>query len=719
MGCNASRLDRLPAVALCRDRCKFVDEALRQSYALADAHVAHMESLRTLASALLCFFNQFEDSEETNPPINESESKPSLSKPPPPPRSPSSSSSDSDAHVVLHSDSEAEEDSTEKESQPFTQSRYDYYLNRDTVSSAVSDNVTFMNYVQPLYAPFSPPLANTSGFYGSKPPSPPPPRSSAWDFLNFFEPYEKYQVPYSHSVSGDTESTEEKGKGKGKEFIAAHEIQKSDGAGAQDSKSNGGDGKVKEAENGEAKNKKDDLKEKDLVSEKKPLESEECCSNSAKVKSAKGISEAVKEIQILFERASDSGNPILEMLDVGKLRYHRKMDFNPISCKMMHVFTPSNPLTVKCMESSLVGRRTGSGYQGVYKDKGLNYANLCSTLKKLCMWEKKLYHEVKAEEKLRILHQKKCKQLRRMKKKDADAHKVDSVQTFIGILATKMKISIQVVDKISNTISKLREEELWPQINRFILMFFGMWKDMQECYRCQYQEITDTKVLDASLFNRNFGNVHIDAAIKLKYEVQKWNLSFSDWIHAQKSHVKALNGWLVRCLLYEPEELPDDSTPFSPGKIGAPPVFVIGNKWSRAVDNLSEKNVIEAVNGFILRVNELLEKHILDLQQKLTLDKELERKVKILEREEQKMHKVVQARERKMVSIDREETDALLRGNGVHPGDVVDTISLQSCLKQIFIAMERFTATTARLYEELCQQIKQEDHVLGESNKNH
>lgn len=74
-----------------------------------------------------------------------------------------------------------------------------------------------------------------------------------------------------------------------------------------------------------------------------------------------------------------------------------------------------------------------------------------------------------AEEKLRMLHQKKCKQLRRMKQKDADAQKIDSVQTFIGILATKMKISIQVVDKISITISKLREEELWPQINRFIL----------------------------------------------------------------------------------------------------------------------------------------------------------------------------------------------------------------------------------------------------------
>ncbi|XP_014499650.1 nitrate regulatory gene2 protein [Vigna radiata var. radiata] len=666
MGCNTSRLDRLPAVALCRDRCKFLDEALRQSYALADAHVAHMESLRTLGPALLCFFDGFDDSDETNVPNKET--KTSVAKSEPPPRSPSSLSSDSDdthVHVLLHSESETEE-AEKEEFQSFAQARYDY-------------------------SPFSPP--RSGGYFGSKPPSPPPPPSgSAWDFLNFFEPYEKYHVPYIPS-GGDADAAEkEEGK------VVKRDVNKL------------------KAENGEArKNKKNgDLKEKKVVLEKEEvvLVSEQC-SDSMKVKSGKGFSEAVKEIQILFERASESGNPILELLDVGKLRYHRKFDLNPVSCKMMHVFTPSSPLGAKCMESPLLVRRMGSESEEV-----CSYGNLSSTLKKLCMWERKLYHEVKAEEKLRMLHQKKCKQLRRMKQKDADAQKIDSVQTFIGILATKMKISIQVVDKISITISKLREEELWPQINRFILTFLGMWRDMQECYKCQYQKIVEGKTLDASSLSRKHGSDHIDATMKLKSEIQKWNLSFLDWIQAQKSHVKALNGWLVRCLLYEPEEVPDDSTPFSPSKIGAPPVFVICNKWSRAVDNLSEKNVIEAVNGFMLRLNELLEKHILELQQKLTLDKELEKKVKMLDREEQKMHKVVRAREKQMVPVGREDFEALLRGDAVHHADIVDTTNLQLGLKQIFGAMERFTDTTARLYEELCQQIKQEDHVLGESNKN-
>ncbi|KAI4336714.1 hypothetical protein L6164_015206 [Bauhinia variegata] len=680
MGCNTSRLDRLPAVALCRDRCQFLEEALRQSYALADAHVVHMESLKTLGPALHSFFNEIQNEDPSdadgsadhshNPPLNNPDSQPAKSPSPP---AGSSFSSDSGSQIQLHFD-ESEAEDTEKD---FNRSRYDY-LNHHTVSSA-PDNVVFMNYVQPMYAPFSPPPPNSSGYSGAKPPSPPPPSSSGWDFLNFFETFEKYQVPYS--PSRDVKEEEEKKKEKEKE---KEQNNKNAGDGAVDG-SKCDQSNVNKEQDGQGKN------------------TTEGDSKSAGSKNTINMASA-KSIRF--------GDSILELLDVGKLRYHRKIAVSQVSCKMMHVFTPS----VSSESSSLLGRRMGSSHPGVDKDSGLSYGNLSSTLKKLCMWEKKLYDEVKSEEKLRILHEKKCRQLRRMKRKGADSHKIDSVQTFIGILSTKMKISIQVVDKLSNTITKMREEELWPQINQFILRFLGIWKDMLECYRCQYQAIGEARCSDASSFNRKLSITHLDTTIELKAEIQKWNLSLSDWIYAHKSYVKALNGWLLRCLLYEPEEISDDTAPFSPGRIGAPPVFVICNKWSRAVDKLSEKDVIEALNKFMSGLNEILEKQILDLQQKLTVDKELERKVKNLERLEQKMHKVVQARERKMVSINKEETDALLSGDAVklQHGEFTDGVNLQSSLKHIFAAMERFTANAAGAYEELYQH-----SVLGEFDSRH
>ncbi|XP_028766497.1 nitrate regulatory gene2 protein [Neltuma alba] len=680
MGCNSSRLDRLPAVALCRDRCKFLDEALRQSYFLADAHLAHMHSLKTLGPALYSFFHHQEDSGDHA----DHSIKSNLPRSPPLAASPdhafSSSSSDSDSHVHSHSESSETENNTDKHFQFLNPTRYDY-LNRDSSP----DDVVFMNYMQPLYPPFSPAPSN------SKPPSPPPPSSSAWDFLNLFETFEKYEVRYS--PSGDIK--EEKSK---ESQRSTQHCPKSEATEAANGSDNGG-GKAERAENGAAKKMKADSTEKEQQEAKD-------FSNSAKVKSPKGVSEIMKEIQILMERASDSGSQVLEMLDVGKLRYHERIAVNPVSCKMMHVFTPlvsSKSPTVKSMESSLMCQRMGSAYQRVDEDRG----NLSSTLKRLSVWEKKLYDEIKVEEKLHVLYKKKCRELNRaMSKKCVDAQKVDALETSIQIIATKLKISIHVVDKISNTICKLREEELWPLVNEFILRFVGMWKEMLECYRCQNQGIEEAKSLEAcSLDRKQISKEHVDAAIRVKCELQKWNLSFSEWVYAQKCQVKALNGWLLRWLPYEAgEEIGEGEGPLSPSKIGAPSVFVICNKWSQAVDKMWEKNVIEAVNELICGVNGVLEAYISELEQRLAVDKEVERRVKEAEREEHKMQRVVRTREKKMISAEWE--------GGVHHAQLFQSGSgsLHCRLKHIFAALQNFTAVSASAYELLSQHIEQDSH---------
>lgn len=55
-----------------------------------------------------------------------------------------------------------------------------------------------------------------------------------------------------------------------------------------------------------------------------------------------------------------------------------------------------------------------------------------------------------------------------MGEKGVQANKVDSTRTLIRTLSTKMRVAIQVIDKISITINKLRDEELWPQISELI-----------------------------------------------------------------------------------------------------------------------------------------------------------------------------------------------------------------------------------------------------------
>lgn len=69
---------------------------------------------------------------------------------------------------------------------------------------------------------------------------------------------------------------------------------------------------------------------------------------------------------------------------------------------------------------------------------------------------------------MRVIHDRKCRKLKRLDERGAESHKVDSTRTLIRSLSTKIRIAIQVVDKISMTINKIRDEELWPQLNELI-----------------------------------------------------------------------------------------------------------------------------------------------------------------------------------------------------------------------------------------------------------
>lgn len=73
---------------------------------------------------------------------------------------------------------------------------------------------------------------------------------------------------------------------------------------------------------------------------------------------------------------------------------------------------------------------------------------------------------------MRVIHDRKVRKLKRLDERGAEAHKVDSTRTLIRNLSIKIGMAIQVVDKISMTINKIRDEELWPQLNELIQGYF-------------------------------------------------------------------------------------------------------------------------------------------------------------------------------------------------------------------------------------------------------
>lgn len=69
---------------------------------------------------------------------------------------------------------------------------------------------------------------------------------------------------------------------------------------------------------------------------------------------------------------------------------------------------------------------------------------------------------------MRVVHDRKVEKLKRLDITGAEAHKIDSTRADVRSLSTKIRMAIQVVDKISVMINKIRDEELWPQLNELI-----------------------------------------------------------------------------------------------------------------------------------------------------------------------------------------------------------------------------------------------------------
>ncbi|KAE8719158.1 kinase family protein [Hibiscus syriacus] len=809
MGCSSSKLDDLPAVALCRERCRFLNEAIKQRFAFAEAHVAYTASLKLFGQSL----NNFVDHDfgaspgaalpPSPPSPNKLKSKAmdpvkvGLSSPKKDFVSHRHSHSNSGSHLHFHSDSD-EDDSGgslhhSDHSSPlhddgeYLQQNYPNYGAFETGSfpggfmhmnfmkkqptpsivyeqrprnpeivymgesssssssypysygSNINNNPSSSSYPYPGYQ-------NSGGFssYSSysgtgyesslqpssteKPPPPPPSprRTSAWDFLNPFGSYENYYRPYT--PSGDLrEVREAEGIPDLEDENYQHEVVK-EVHGGQKFVDSGGYSKSP-VEN-EARNvvstepeaslyqtrpsvgvENDRVEYEVHVVDNKVVSDERAAEDRGKGSkgppSPRNVFEVVNELQAQFVRASESGNEIAKLLEVGTLPYQRKH-----VSKMLHVVTPSislvssQPSTSRTDESSSPADNTDPAFLELNEELARKQKNLSSTLQKLYMWEKKLYNEVKAEEKMRVAYDRKCHKLKRLDERGAEANKIDSTRHMIRSLSTKIRIAIQVVDKISVTINKIRDEELWPLLNELIEGLNILWKRMLECHRSQCQVIREAKSLGSIGSGKKLSDDHLKATLQLEHELISWTVRFASWIGAQKGYVRALNNWLLKCLYYEPEVTDDGVAPFSPSRVGAPPIFVICNQWSQSMDRISEREVVDSMRIFAMSMFQLWEQDKSEMHRRMMANKDLERKAKNLDREDQKLHKEIQALDKIIIMVSGDGNGLSVAGQAVYQSDT-SNISLQGCLQRIFEAMERFSSESSKAYEELLQRVKE------------
>ncbi|KAK7353201.1 hypothetical protein VNO80_18641 [Phaseolus coccineus] len=708
MGCNVSKVEDFPAVALCRERKRFLKAASEQRYALAAAHVAYFHSLREIGDALCKFAEQdltsttgssspvltlpSETKSINNHKLSSSSASISHVDSPEGSHLPLSSgselSSPSPPHSHSHSHSSSPHILRSPEPDPppygyYQNYQYAHYMKRSVpngkpmVYEEPDRHVaTIGQWPDPSYGygfyafpggDYPPPGPSSSP--PRPPPAPPsPPRVSTWDFLNVFESFENGYPVYpprfgSRASSPDSKEVREREgipdledetqheaprEAPAKEKVNKKVAEEKGFAGARDfgeGPSNSKTVPLQQVSSSEGSSKTvrfhdgsdNGTVEKEIKSSPDTVVSEEhgakkgisfeideatvtavdgdsSVLSSLTTLSAHGtrdLREVVVEIKDEFVTASNFGKEVALLLEVCKPPYRSKVAalrviFSRILQMVAPSRLPSDPPSIQFSSREMKLARTYCGEPG--KDFKTNPENLSSTLEKLYAWEKKLYKEVKDEERLRVIYEKQFKRLKTLDNLGAESSKIDATRASIRKLQTKINICIRTAETIMGRIHKLRDNELQPQLAALINGFTRMWKFMLKCHQKQFQAIMESKSQSLKINVGLQGDEVLKAIVELEKELLNWCSQFNIWVKTQKTCVKNLNEWLMRCLPNEPEETSDGIAPFSPSRLDAPPVFIICNDWHQAMTRTSETGVAEAMHEFAQKLHELWER---------------------------------------------------------------------------------------------------------------
>ncbi|XP_022773275.1 nitrate regulatory gene2 protein-like [Durio zibethinus] len=487
---------------------------------------------------------------------------------------------------------------------------------------------------------------------------------------------------------------------------------------------------TKSSEEGHAKNKMVSF-EVEEVSNLEVESSKRSSLTTLSVHGTRDLQEVVKEIKDEFETASSYGKEVAILLEVGKLPYQRRKGtgFRVIFSRILYLVAPnmlsSHPPPRSSIQITSRTMKMAKEYCQV-SAQDEKHRNLSSTLEELYAWEKKLYKEVKDEERLRVIYEKKCKRLRMLDVQGAEPSKIDATQASIRKLLTKINVCIKAVEAISTRIHKIRDEELQPQLTELVHGLIRMWKSMLRCHQKQFQAIMESKVrsLRANTgFHRDSG---LKATVELEMELLDWCTRFNNWINTQKAYVGSLYEWLMRCIEREQEITADGVAPFSPGRVGAPPIFVICNDWYQAIDGVSEKGVANAMHNFASNLHQLWERQDEEQRRRTRaqyLSKDFEKRLREFRLERQRIEQEQDALSHKTavskvpsesgvsplddLKVDLDSMSKKLDEERARHKDAIKLVndaassSLQAGLVPIFEALGNFTSEVLKAHEQV------------------
>ncbi|XP_051203136.1 uncharacterized protein [Lolium perenne] len=318
--------------------------------------------------------------------------------------------------------------------------------------------------------------------------------------------------------------------------------------------------------------------------------------------------EAMKDIDSQFLGICSAAQEVSRMLEASRAQYSTSNDLsvkmlNPVAL-LRSASSRSSSSRFLLASSSSIDDLFDNDTSSCYSEESCSTMSGShqSTLDRLYTWEKKLYKEVKAGERLRLEYEKRMAHLRSQDEKGEEPTSVDKTRAALRSLHTRMKVSIHTVQSISRRIEVLRDEELHPQLMELVQGLSRMWRAMGERHKAQKRTIDDAKLLflhhrasaaTAVALGHPEPNTPPPAAVALECEVRAWRGAMEAWLSAQRAYARALAAWARRCL---------GIGTGAAAPRAMPPAFLVCMEWGLAVDAASEARVMDGLDFFVAGV---------------------------------------------------------------------------------------------------------------------
>ncbi|GLT82621.1 hypothetical protein SLE2022_009820 [Rubroshorea leprosula] len=434
-------------------------------------------------------------------------------------------------------------------------------------------------------------------------------------------------------------------------------------------------------------------------------------------RNSKELVEIVKEVDEYFLKAADAGGQLSVLLEVSNCNIPPQIKGGTVynyGCNLNPTLWPWSSSLKLDGCGKLGDERFGSNLGGS-GGAAVGSRSHCSTVERLYAWEKKLYQEVKDAESIKIEHEKRLGQLRKLEVKRADYVKTEKTKKEVERLESQLMVASQAIETTSTEIIKLRETELYPQLLDLVKGLMCMWRSMYEIHQVHTHIVQQLKYLNFIPSNEPTSEIHRQSTLQLELEVQQWHLSFCNIVKAQRDYIQSLAGWL-RLSLFQFSKNPLSRTS-QESKI-----YTFCEEWHLAVDRIPDKVASEGIKSFLTVIHAIVVQQAEEHKQKKRIDsafKEFEKKAAELRSLEGKYGPFSMPETSKDPVADKRAKVELLRGKAEeekskHEKSVGVTRAmtlnnLQMGFPHVFQAMVGFSSVCMQAFESVYNQAKSID----------